>query len=140
MAEDRPKRMAIVVSKNTVDMAYPPLILASAGVAMGMEVALFFTFWGMDIIKKGKADKLKLPGMMRLFTGMMKGKMKKAGMAQLSELIKNSKELGVKFYACGATIDVMGIKKEDLIPEVDDILGAASFLEFAQDADITLFI
>ena len=140
MSEEKPKKMAIIVSKSTLDMAYPPFILAQTGAALGMDVMLFFTFWGMSLIKKGGIRKVKLGGLMRFFTGMMKGKMKKAGIPPLEKMLKDCKDLGVKFYACSATMDVMGIKKEELIPEVDDIVGATSFLEMAQDADITLFI
>ncbi len=133
-------KLAIIVSKNTLDMAYPPLILAVTAAAMGMEAYLFFTFWGMYLIKKGGTEKSKLPGIMSLFTGMMKGKMKKAGVSSLDELIKQAKEMGVKFYACQMTMDVLGIRKDDLIEEVDDVVGAATFLNLAKDADITLFI
>ncbi len=71
--------MAIIVSKNTMDMAYPPFILGVTGGAMEMDVSLFFTFWGLNLLKKGGIDNVKLGGMMRIGTGMMKGRMKKAG-------------------------------------------------------------
>ncbi len=132
--------VAIIVSKNTLDMAYPPLILAQTAAAMGMEAHLFFTFWGLELIKKGGAEKAKLPGFMRFFTGMMEKKMAKVGVKPLREMIREAKELGVKFHACQTTMEVLGIKKEDLIEEVDDVMGAASFLEIAEKAKITLFI
>jgi len=70
----------------------------------------------------------------------MKGKMEKMKMPTIPEMIKTAKESGVKFHACSPTIDMMGIKKEDLIPEVDDIIGAATYLELASEDAITLFV
>ncbi|MDK2464950.1 MAG: DsrE/DsrF/DrsH-like family protein [Candidatus Korarchaeota archaeon] len=134
------KRVAIIVSKNTLDMAYPPLILAVTAAAMGMEVYLFFTFWGMYLLEKGGAKKAKLPGIMRLFTGMMEGKMQKVGVPPLEEMMKQAKEMGVKFYACQTTMDVLGVMREDLWEGVDDVVGAATFMNIAKDADVTLFI
>ncbi len=134
------KKMAVIVSKNSMDMAYPPFILSVTGASMDMDVSLFFTFWGLNLLKKGGAGKTKLPGMMRIGTGMMKNRMKKAGAKELPDMLKDAKELGVKLYACQMTMDVMKIKREDLIDEVDDVLGAAAFLNYAKDADITLFI
>ena len=134
------KKIAIIVSKNTLDMAYPPLILAVTAAAMGMEAHLFFTFWGMYLIKEGGAKKAKLPGIMRLFTGMMRGKMQRVGVPPLEEMMKQAKEMGVKFYACQTTMDVLGIKREELWEGVDDVVGAATFMNIAKDADITLFI
>jgi len=139
--ENGKKKMAIIVSKNTMDMAYPPFILGVTGASMDMDVSMFFTFWGLNLLKKkGGADSIKLGGMMRIGTGMMKGRMKKAGAKELPDMIRDAKDLGAKLYACQMTMDVMNIKAEDLIEEVDDVLGAAAFLNFAKDADITLFI
>ena len=135
------KKIAMVVSKNTMDMAYPPFILGLTGAAMEMDVTLFFTFWGLNLLKKkGGADSVKLPGIMRIGTGMMKGRMKEAGAMPLPDMIAQAKEMGAKMYACQMTMDVMKIKREDLIEDVDDVVGAATFLQIAQDADITLFI
>lgn len=149
-------RLAIISIHGTLDMAYPPFILATAAAAMDMEVTIFFTFYGLDIIKKGKADKLKiapianpampvpvpnivgmLPGMTSMATSMMNGWMKKANVAKLSELIDFALEAGVRLIACQMTMDVMGVKKEDLIDGVE-IGGAATFLEFASDNAVSL--
>ncbi len=151
------KRMALIAGHGTLDAAYPPLILASAGVAMDMEVAVFFTFYGLDIINKKKMHKLQvapvgnpampvpvpniigmLPGMTAAATGMMKGWMNKAGTASVPELVEACIEFDVRFIACQMTMDVLGIKREDLIDELE-IGGAATFLEYAADADITLY-
>lgn len=149
-------RLAIIAVHGTLDLAYPPLILATAAAAMDMEATIFFTFYGLDIIKKGRADKLKvapianpampvpvpnivgmLPGMTFMATAMMNNWMKKAKVAKLSELIEMAHEMGVRMIACQMTMDVMGVKKEDLIDGVE-IGGAATFLEFASENAISL--
>jgi peroxiredoxin family protein len=156
MAEETSKRLAIIAVHGTMDLAYPPFILATAAAAMDMEVAIFFTFYGLDILKKGKIDKLKvapianpampmpmpniigmLPGMTAMATMMMNKWMKKAKVSKLSELLALSKELGVRLIACQMTMDVMGIKKEDLIDGLE-FGGAATFLEFASHNAIVL--
>ena len=156
MAEQQSKRVAIIAGHGTMDAAYPPLILATAAAAMEMEAAIFFTFYGLEILKKGKADHLKvapianpampvaipniigmLPGMTAAATMMMNSWMGKAKVAKLSELLEIAVESGVKLIACQMTMDVMGIKKEDLIDGIQ-IGGAATFLEFASQNAITL--
>ncbi len=135
------KKMAIIAHSGTLDKLYPVLMLASAGAAMDVETHIFFTFWGLEALKKGGLENAKLPGMMRLGTGMMKDRMKKSKVPPLTEILKKSKEMGnLKIYACSTTMELMNIKKEDLIPEVDGIVGAATFLDIALDADIQLFI
>ena len=160
MKKDPAKRkVAIIASKGTLDMAYPPLILATAAAALDMEVELFFTFYGLNIIKKGEADKLQvapianpampvpmpniigmLPGMTPAATWMMKNLyFGKHHVATLSELLEQCKELGVKLIACQMTMDVLGFKREELLEEVE-VAGAATFLAFAREAHTTLFI
>jgi len=151
------KKVLIVCSKGTLDMAYPPFMIATTAAAMGWDVHLYFTFWGMDIITKGKSDKLKLasvgnpslpmpnilgmlPGMTAMATKMIKGKMKKSNMPSMPEMIKTAKELGVKLHACTPTMQLTGLTKEDLIPEVDDLIGAATFVDLSKDATVTLFV
>jgi len=146
-------KLCIILSKGTMDMAYPALMLANAAAAMGYEVHLFFTFWGMDVINKKKIDKLKvssvgnpalpmpnilgmLPGMTALVTRMLKNKMAKQRVPSLYELIKNAKEAGVKFHACSTTMDVMGLRREDFIPEVDDVVGAATFIQLSEGGQV----
>ena len=149
--------MVIVCSKGSLDMAYPPLMLATTGAAMGMEVHLYFTFWGVNMISKKTIDSLKispvgnpgipmpnimgmLPGMTGMLTSMMQKKMDKIKMPSIREMIKTAKESGVKFHACSPTLNMMGLKREDLIPEVDDIIGAATYLELASEDALTLFV
>lgn len=153
------KRVAIIASKGTLDMAYPPLILATTAVAMDMEAGIFFTFYGLDIVNKKKYANLKvasvgnpampvpvpniagmLPGMTAMATKMMKGMMKKANMPSIPELIQVCHEGGVKLWPCQMTLDVMSISPEDIIPEADPSCGAAAYLEYAAEADVCLFI
>jgi len=149
-------RLAIIAVHGTLDLAYPPLILATAALALDMEAAIFFTFYGLEIIKKGNADKLMvapvgnpampmpvpnivgmLPGMTAMATGMMNGWMKKANVAKLSDLLEMAIEGGVKLMACQMSMDVMGIKREELIDGIE-VVGAATFLNYASENAIAL--
>jgi peroxiredoxin family protein len=155
------KRIAIISTHGSMDAIYPPFILATAAVAMDMEAAIFFTFYGLEALKKGKIDKLQvapianpampqpvpgisvpnilgvLPGMTAVATGMMNSWMKKAKVAKLSELLEIAIESGVRIIGCQMTMDVMGIKKEEMIDGIE-IGGAATFLEFASEDAIVL--
>jgi peroxiredoxin family protein len=150
------ERLAIIALHGSLDLAYPPFILATAAAAMEMEAAIFFTFYGLNIIKKGEADKLRvapianpampvpvpnivgmLPGMTHMATAMMNNWMKKANVARLSEMVEMAKEMGVRLIACQMSMDVLGIKKEELIDGVE-VGGAATFLEFASHNAISL--
>jgi len=154
----RAKRVAIIASKGTLDLAYPPLILATTAAAMDMEAAIFFTFYGLDIIHKKKHRHLKvpplanpampvpmpniigvLPGMTRMATWMMKDWMKKGGVPTIPDLLDLAKENGVRLIACQMSLDVLGLRKEDLIEGLE-FAGAGTFLDYAADADITLFV
>lgn len=155
---EKKKRLAIIASKADIPGAYPPLILASTAAAMDYEVSIFFTFFGLNMLKKKKLNKLKVtpvgetampmpipqivgmvPGMTDMATMMMKNWMKKAKVAKLQELMDLCIEAGVKIIACQMTMDVMKIKRKDLIDECE-VGGAATFLEFASEADINLYI
>ena len=146
-------RLCIILSKGTLDMAYPALMIATTAAAMGTEVNVFFTFWGIDAINRKKVGSLKvspvgnpgmpmpniigmLPGMTAMATRMMNGKMKRVKMTPIPDMIKSAKELGVKFHACSTTVDVMGLKKEDLIPEVEDVVGAAAFIGMSEGGQV----
>lgn len=155
----RPKRVAIVSSKGTLDAAYPPLILATTAAALDMEVGVFFTFFGLHILKKKGLENLKfvpvanpampmpmpnllgaLPGMTGLATLMMKQTIKQKNIASIPELMELAKESGVKLWPCQMTMDMMDIKWNDLIDGLEEPVGAATFLEFASHADITLYV
>lgn len=152
------RKVAIIASKGTLDMAYPPLILATTAAAMDAEVSVFFTFYGLDILKKGGPEKLQvapianpalpvplpnilgmLPGMTPLATRMMKGMFAKHNVVSVEALLRQAIELDVKLIACQMTMDVMGIRREELIDEVE-VGGAATFLNFASGAHTTLFM
>jgi peroxiredoxin family protein len=154
------KKMTIIASKGSLDMAYPPLILATTAAAMDLDVTIFFTFYGLDIIKKGKADSLmvsplgnpampmpvpiptlisSLPGMEAMATAMMKSMFKKHGVATIGQLLDMAKESGVKLIACQMTMDVMGVKQTDIIDGVE-FGGAAMWLDAAVDSQVNLFI
>jgi peroxiredoxin family protein len=156
MSDESSKRLAIIAAHGTLDLAYPPFILATAAAAMEMESAIFFTFYGLNILKKDHIDNLQvspianpampmpvpnvigmLPGMTAVATSMMNGMMEKANVAKLSELLEMAIDMNVRLIACQMTMDVMGIKQEDLITEIE-IGGAATFLEFASHDAITL--
>ena len=152
--------MTIIASKGSLDMAYPPLILATTAAAMDVEVTIFFTFYGLEIIKKDNTEKLKvsplgnpampmpvpiptlvasLPGMEAMATAMMKSMFKKHGVASVGQLLELAQESGIKLIACQMTMDVMGYKQSDMIKGVE-FGGAASWMDIAADADINLFI
>jgi peroxiredoxin family protein len=131
------KKFAMVVSEGSFDKAMMAMMMANTAASMGIETHIFYTFFGLNLIKKGA--KPKMPGMMRLFTGMMIKKMKGIGIDGYQEQLDMAKELGVKIYACNTSMEMMGIKKEDLIDGIT-VLGAAAFLDIGTDSDMQLFI
>ena len=152
------RKVAIIASKGTLDMAYPPLFLATTAAAMDAEVQIFFTLYGLNILKRGGPEKLQvapianpampvpipnilgmLPGMTPMATKMMKGMFAKHNVVSIPELLRQAIELDVKLIACQISMEVLGIRREDLIKEVE-IGGAALFLGFATGAHTTLFI
>ncbi len=130
------KKLAIILSEKKMDKVLAALMLAVTAGSMGQEAHIFFTFWAVDVLKK--KFKPKLGGIMRFFTGMMVGKMKKLGIATFDDLMEQAKEIGVKFYACNTTVKLMGYKKEDLID--CDIVGAAGFLKIAHESSVQIYI
>ncbi len=159
MEEPRQKKMAVIASKGTLDMAYPPFILATTAAALGWEVQIFFTFYGLQLLRKSlKKIKISplanpampmpvpmpvllssLPGMQSMATSMMKQKIKKHGVASLEDLRTMCLEADIKMIACQMTIDLFEFKKSEFIDGIE-LGGAAMFLEFAGEADVTLFI
>ena len=151
------KRLILVVSKGTIDMIYPALVLATTAPAMGMSVDIYFTFWGLKVLTKDGVNSVKIapvgnpgmpmpnivgviPGMTKIASTMMKSKIEKFW-PDIYEMIKMAKDSGVKLHACSPTMGFMDVKEEDLIPEVDDIVGASAFLSWASEPDaLTLFI
>lgn len=156
MAEQ--KKMAIIATKGTLDWAYPPFILASTAAALGYEVQIFWTFYGLQCLKKDLNLQVTslgnpgmpmpmpmpvvvqaLPGMQSMMTAMMKAKMKKKGVASVEELRELCIEADVKMVACQMTVDLFEMNPADFIDDVE-FGGAATFFEFAGEADITLYI
>lgn len=138
---DKKNKLVIVVSRGTLDGLYPPLILATTAAAQGMEAHMYFTFGGMKLLTKQMANTLMPSVDLGLSSEQLQELLKKGGMPTVQEMLKRAKEGGVKIHACSPTMALFGTGKEDLIPEHDDIIGAATFLEYASDPDaITLFI
>lgn len=167
---DAPKRLALIASKGTLDFAYPPFILASAAAAMDWEVSIFFTFYGLPLLQQDLTAAvspmgnpampmkmpfgpegfqnidwhvptmaMSIPGFNSVATNLMKKTFKNKGVATVEELRDVCLELDVELIGCQMTMDVFGFKKEDFI-EGCKIGGAATFLEFAADADVSLFV
>lgn len=162
-AGNKSKGMSLIVTKGTLDFAYPPFILATTAAAMGLEVSMFFTFYGLPLLLKdldlelsplgNPAMKLPvmgghmglpniasmIPGVDRAATKMMKNLMAKKGVASIQDLRELAVEAGVRLIACQMTMDLFGYTLDDMIagPELG---GAATYIEAACKADINLFI
>lgn len=136
-------KMSIIVHSGDMDKLYSALILATGALAMGMEASLFFTFWGLMRLKKGGLERGGLSRMNMLGLGrwMMRRRMKRANVASLERLLKDFKELGGKIIACDMTMEIMGIKMEDLREDLITDCGAVgTYLEEAKQSRINLFI
>ncbi|HVP58170.1 MAG TPA: DsrE/DsrF/DrsH-like family protein [bacterium] len=136
-------KLTIVVHSGDMDKLYSALIIANGALAMGMEASLFFTFWGLMRLKKGGLEKGPLSKMHMLGLGkwMVKRRMRKANVAPLERLFKDFKELGGRVIACDMTMEIMGIKPDDLRQDLITECGAVgSFLQEARESKITLFI
>ncbi len=157
------KSMSIIVTKGSLDWAYPPFILATTAAAMGVDVTMFFTFYGLSLLLKkldlqvtplgNAAMKMPMMGMhmgmpniMSMIPGvdagatvMMKNLIKKKGVASIEELREAAVESDVNLIACQMTMDLFEYKLEDMIPGIA-VGGAATYMENALKADINLFI
>ena len=141
MTEKNKKRLAIIAHGGTIDRLYPVFILASAAAAMDMEVHVYFTFWGLTMLKKGAMEKAGLPAIYKHLEEPLKKKLGEMKYPTPYEMLKRLKATGMlTIYACSPTMEMFGVKKEDLIPEVDEIAGAAAFLDVSSTADVTIFI
>jgi len=147
------RKVAIICSKGSLDMAYPGLILANAARMMGIDAVLFFTFWGMDIIKEKTVDHLHagvvgnpgthmpamlagLPGMEGLATRMMKKKIEEIDVPTVRELLETLADAGAEIYACQMAMEMMDIKREDLVPQVNDVITAMDFFDKSEGAQV----
>ena len=156
------KKLAIIATKGSLDWAYPPFILASTAAALGYETEIFFTFYGLQLLKKDLDLKVTplgnpgmpmpmgmdkwfptlltaLPGMEGMMTSMMKKKMASKGVASLEELRELCQEAEVRLIACQMTVDLFDMQPDDFIDGID-YAGATTFFEFAGESDVNLFI
>ena len=156
------KKLAIIATKGTLDWGYPPFILASTAAALGYETQVFFTFYGLQLVRKKLELKLSplgnpgmpmpmgmdkwfpvlgtaLPGMESMMSTMMKKKMTHKGVASLEELRDLCLEADVKMIACQMTVDLFDFNPSDFVDGIE-FGGAATFFEFAGESDICLFI
>jgi peroxiredoxin family protein len=156
------KKLAIIATKGSLDWAYPPFILATTAAALGYEVEIFFTFYGLQLLRKKLnlevtplgnpgmpmpmgMDKwfpvlgTAIPGMQAMMTAMMKKKMADKGVASIEELRELAQEAEVRLIACQMTVDLFDMDTADFIDEVE-YAGAARFFEFAGESDVCLYI
>jgi peroxiredoxin family protein len=155
--EEGPKKMVIIATKGTLDMAYPPLILASTAAAFGYDVTVFHTFWGLEILHEDHASKLKLssvgnpntpmpnaiaalPGMDEVTSRMMRKRIADNDVATVEELVQLSLDSGVDLQACQMTIDLLDYDAEDFFSGVTVGVGAATAFQEMVEADIQLLV
>ncbi|SEW31467.1 DsrE/DsrF/DrsH-like family protein [Natrinema salifodinae] len=155
--DDGQPKLSIIATKGTLDMAYPPLILASTAAAFGYDVTVFHTFWGLDILHEEKSKNLRLssvgnpnmpvpnavgalPGMDRLTTSLMEKRIEDNDTASIEELIETSLEMGVGFQACQMTIDLLDYDEADFYDGVTVGVGAATAIQDMAEADVQLLI
>ena len=153
MSENGERKLCIICSKGTLDMAYPGLVLANAALMEGIDVTMFFTFWGLDIINKKKMKNLKatplgnpamgmpnivgmLPGVTAMASSMMKKEIEKLDFPPVDEFIEMIHDAGGKMYGCRMAMDMMKLEKEDLCDEVDEVIGAMEFMEISDGAQV----
>ena len=147
------EKVSIVISKGSLDGIYPGLIMANGARMEGIEADIFFTFFGLDAIRKDRFAKIKvatvgnpgmhmptllgaLPGFSALATKMMKRQMEKIDMPPIPEFIELVGDSGVRLYACKATVDMFGLTKEDFAPQVEEIITVGEFYENAAGSQI----
>jgi peroxiredoxin family protein len=141
--KDTAERATIVLHSGDMDKVYSALIIANGALAMGMEASIYFTFWGLERLRKGGLDKGPLSKMHLLGLGkwMVKQRMKKANVASLETLIQDFKELGGRIIACEMTMEIMGIRRQDLREDLIDEYGAVgTYIQEARNSKITLVV
>ena len=146
-------KVAIIISHGSLEGVYPGLIMANGARMEGIDADVFFTFFGLDAIRKDHINKIKvaavgnpamhmpslvgvLPGMSAMATHMMKKEMEKLDIPSVREMLQILKDSGAKLYGCGLAMEMFKLKKEDLIPQVDDVLTAMDFFDKAEGAQI----
>jgi peroxiredoxin family protein len=153
---DKLEKISLICSKGSLDMAYPGLVLANAARMSGIDVTMFFTFWGLDIVTEKKVDDLHLslvgnpsmpipamiaglPGVEHLATSHMRKEMEKADLPPVREFLEILEDSGAELYACQLAMQVFQRKREDLVPQIKDVISAMDFYDKSQGAQI-LFI
>jgi peroxiredoxin family protein len=165
MAEEKNRHIAFICSKGNLDMAYPALVMGWAALGNGIDVTIFFTFWGLDIIRKLRIDHLEippvantsmkmsmmgvntgnlgipnwmgaLPGMTAFATKMMKDKMAKIEVPPVREYLQMLVDGGAKLYACKMSVDMMDLKMDDFVEGVQAIVTAGDFMDMTDGAQI----
>lgn len=153
MSEEKQRKLAIICSKGSLDMAYPGMVLANAALMSGIEAHMFFTFWGLDMIVDRKMDHLKitplgnpsmgmpnlisiLPGMTAMATSMMKKEIAKLDFPPVREFLQTIVDAGGHLYGCKMSMDMMKLTKDDLFPGMERVLGAMEFMEISEGAQI----
>jgi peroxiredoxin family protein len=147
------RKVAIICSKGSLDMAYPGLIMANAARMMGMDAMIFFTFWGLDVVTKKKVEHLHagmlgnpsspvphsimgLPGMEALATKMMKRKIEELDIPDVPELLETLDDAGAELYSCQLAMEMFDVAQEDLVPQVKESLTAMDFWQKAEGAQV----
>jgi peroxiredoxin family protein len=162
---DEDRKVAFICSKGNLDMAYPALVMGWAALGNGIDVTIFFTFWGLDLINKARVDHLEippvantsmkmsmmgvntgnlgipnimgvLPGMTAFATKLMNSKMEKLGVPPVREYLQMLVDAGAKLYACKMSVDMMELKMEDFVDGVVDIVTAGDFMDMTEGAQI----
>jgi peroxiredoxin family protein len=153
MAEEKIKKVSIVVSKGSLEGVYPGLIMANGARMEGIEANLFFTFFGLEAIITKKMDKLKvatvgnpamhmptmlgmIPGMSAFATSMMKKEMDKIDVPPVGEFVEMIYDAGGKLYACKATVDMFHLSMDDFCEQTDSVINVAKFYEVAAGGQI----
>lgn len=152
-AVETDRKLCLICSKGTLDMAYPGLVLANAALMEGIEVHMFFTFWGLDMINTDTMDDLKttflgntamhlpqglggVPGMTGLTTRMMKKEIKKLDFPEVPEFLQQIVDAGGHLWACKMSVDMMHLEEGDLFEEVEGVIGAGEFMEMSENGQI----
>ena len=165
MADETPRHIAFICSKGDLDMAYPALVMGWSALGNGVDVSIFFTFWGLDMVTKKRIDKLQLapvantsmkmtmmglptgnlgipnimgilPGMTRFATWLMRKKIKEVGAPPVREYLEMMQDGGAKLFACKMTCDMMGLGKADFIDGVVEGVTASDFIDMTEGAQI----
>ncbi len=158
--DDEERKICFICSKGDLDMAYPALIMANGALTEGVEVDIFFTFWGMDMINKGTWEKLQfsmlgntamhmpgstkhipqglggLPGMTAFATSMLKKQIADLEVPEVPEFMQMLHDMGARFWACKMSVDMMGLTKDDMFDGVEDIINVNEFIELSNGSQV----